>query len=76
MQRSDGLRVSTLAGVSLMLLFSAQVGIGLPVAAGVCIYVAASDLIPEINQQPGIRLALVVFVGVGLMVALRALFHL
>ena len=70
------LGVSTLAGVSLMLLFSAQVGIGLPVAAGVCIYVAASDLIPEINQQPGVRLALMVFVGVGLMVVLRALFHL
>jgi zinc transporter ZupT len=69
------LGVSTLAGVSLMLLFSAQVGIGLPLAAGVCIYVAASDLIPEINQQPGVRLALMVFVGVGLMVALRALFH-
>ena len=33
---------------------------GLPLAAGVCIYVAASDLIPEINQQPGVRLALLV----------------
>jgi len=70
------LGVSTLTGVSLMLLFSAQVGIGLPLAAGVCIYVAASDLVPEINQQPGVRLALMVFVGVGVMVALRALFHL
>jgi zinc and cadmium transporter len=69
------LGVSTMAGVSLMLLFSAQVGIGLPLAAGVCIYVAATDLIPEINQQPGIRLALVVFLGVGVLVALRALVH-
>ena len=67
------LGVSTITGVSLMLIFSAQVGIGLPLAAGVCIYVAASDLIPEINQQPGVRLALVVFVGVGLLAALRAL---
>ena len=62
---------STMLGVSLMLLFSAQLGAGLPLAAGVCIYVAASDLIPEINQQPGVRLALVVFVGVGLLLALR-----
>ena len=42
-----------------------------PLAAGVCIYVAASDLIPEINQQPGVRLALVVFIGVGLLLGLR-----
>jgi len=67
------LGISTVSGVSLMLLFSAQVGIGLPLAAGVCIYVAASDLIPEINQQPGIRFALVVFVGVALLVALSVL---
>jgi ZIP family zinc transporter/zinc and cadmium transporter len=62
---------STVLGVSLMLLFQAQLGVGLPLAAGVCIYVAASDLIPEINQQPGVRLALVVFVGVGLLLVLR-----
>ena len=62
---------STLLGVSVMLLFEAQLGVGLPLAAGVCIYVAASDLIPETNQQPGIRLALVVFLGVGLLLALR-----
>ena len=65
------LGVSTMLGVSVMLLFSTQLGVGLPLAAGVCIYVAASDLVPEINQQPGIRLALVVFVGVGMLVGLR-----
>jgi ZIP family zinc transporter/zinc and cadmium transporter len=65
------LGLATVSGVSVMLLFSTQLGIGLPLAAGVCIYVAASDLIPEINQQPGVRLALVVFVGVGLLLALR-----
>jgi len=68
---SSLLGVATMLGVSVMLLFSAQLGAGLPLAAGVCIYVAASDLIPEINQQPGIRLALLVFVGVGLLLALR-----
>lgn len=67
------LGVSTISGVLLMMVSSAHVGVGLPLAAGVCIYVAASDLIPEINQQPGIRLALVVFVGVGLLVALHFL---
>jgi ZIP family zinc transporter/zinc and cadmium transporter len=69
------LGASTVAGVLVMLLFAGQVGVGLPLAAGVCFYVAASDLIPEINQQPGIRLALVVFVGVGVLVLLRLLLH-
>ena len=69
------LGASTMTGVLVMLLFRTQVGIGLPLAAGVCFYVGASDLIPEINQQPGIRLALVVFVGVGILVALHSLLH-
>jgi zinc and cadmium transporter len=69
------LGASTITGVLVMMLSATHVGIGLPLAAGVCIYVAASDLIPEINQQPGIRLALVVFVGVGLLVLLHYLLH-
>ncbi|SRR5579884_178977 len=67
------LGASTVAGILAMMLFAVHVGVGLPIAAGVCFYVAASDLIPEINQQPGIRLALVVFVGVGLLVWLHYL---
>jgi zinc transporter ZupT len=67
------LGAATIAGVLVMLLFSAQVSVGLPLAAGVCIYVAASDLIPETNEQPGIRLALVVFVGVAVLVVLRSI---
>jgi len=35
---------STVLGVSVMLVFSTQLAVGLPLAAGVCIYVAASDL--------------------------------
>src|SRR5712692_3163122 len=69
------LGASTVAGVLAMMLFAAHVGIGLPLAAGVSIYVAASDLIPETNQQPGVRLALVVFAGAGLLVALHYLLH-
>ena len=37
---------------------------GLPVAAGVAIYVSATDLVPEVNREPGIRMALVFFAGV------------
>ena len=39
----------------------------LPLSAGVTIYVAASDLMPEVNREPGVRMALVVFLGVGLL---------
>ena len=51
------------------------VGVGLPISAGVTIYVAASDLIPEVNREPGIAMALLVFIGVGLMFFLDAFFH-
>lgn len=37
---------------------------GLALAAGVTIYVAASDLIPIVNQDKGVRMAFVVFLGV------------
>jgi ZIP family zinc transporter/zinc and cadmium transporter len=36
----------------------------LPVSAGVALYVGASDLVPEVNSEPGIRMALVFFLGV------------
>jgi len=69
------LGVTTLAGVMTMALFRHQVGFGLPLSAGVTIYVAASDLIPEVNKEPGVKMALVVFVGVACMFLLDRLFH-
>jgi ZIP family zinc transporter/zinc and cadmium transporter len=61
------LGIATLAGVLTMVVGRHAVGYGLPVAAGVTIYVAASDLIPEVNREPGVGMAVVVFVGVGLL---------
>ena len=69
------LGATTLAGVMTMALFRHQVGFGLPLSAGVTIYVAASDLIPEVNKEPGVKMALVVFVGVACMFLLDRLFH-
>jgi len=69
------LGAATVAGVMTMALFRHQVGAGLPLSAGVTIYVAASDLIPEVNREPGVKLALVVFVGVVLLFALDSVFH-
>jgi zinc and cadmium transporter len=60
------LGASTLVGVAVMLLWRAEVRIALPVSAGVTLYVAASDLIPEVNHERGVRWALLVFLGVAL----------
>ena len=69
------LGAATLAGVLTMALFCHHVSAGLPLAAGVTIYVAASDLMPEVNKEPGVKMALVVFFGVGLMFVLDHLFN-
>src|SRR6185369_9743281 len=69
------LGAATLAGVLTMALFRHHVTAGLPLAAGVTIYVAASDLMPEVNKEPGVKMALVVFLGVGLMFALDHFFR-
>jgi len=66
---------STLAGVLTMALFRHHVGAGLPLAAGVTIYVAASDLVPEVNKEPSMKMALLVIVGAGLFLLLDRLFH-
>ncbi len=69
------LGAATLAGVLVMVLFRSAVGAALPLSAGVTLYVAASDLIPEVNREPGIRMALVVFLGVGLLFLMDAAFR-
>lgn len=69
------LGVATLAGVLTMAIGQHAVSYGLPIAAGVTIYVAASDLIPEVNQEPGVKMALVVFVGVAMLFLLDKLFR-
>ncbi|HEV8385039.1 MAG TPA: ZIP family metal transporter [Candidatus Acidoferrales bacterium] len=74
MLSSAALGAATLAGVLLMNVLRAEVGYALPLSAGVTIYVAASDLMPEVNKEPGIRMAVIVFVGVALLAALHFLF--
>ena len=69
------LGASTLAGVALMYVLRGWVGDAMPISAGVTLYVAASDLIPEVNREPGIATALVVFLGAALMLGLKTLFH-
>jgi zinc and cadmium transporter len=69
------LGATTVAGVLTMALLRHEVDFGLPISAGVTIYVAASDLMPEVNREPGARMALVVFLGVGLFFLLDHFAH-
>lgn len=61
----------TVLGVLAIGLEPGLVRLGLPISAGVTIYVAATDLVPEVNREPGIRMALVFFVGVVVFFLLR-----
>ncbi len=66
---------STLAGVLTMAIFRHHVGAGLPLSAGVTIYVAATDLVPEVNKEPAMKMALLVFVGAAIFFFFDHLFH-
>ena len=67
------LAAATLAGVLVIGLAPGLVLYGLPISAGVALYVGATDLVPEVNREPGIRMALVFFAGVGGFLLLRTL---
>jgi ZIP family zinc transporter/zinc and cadmium transporter len=67
--------LATLAGILVINWVPGWVSAGLPLAAGVAIYVAATDLVPEVNREPGIRMALVFFGGVALFLLLELLAH-
>jgi zinc and cadmium transporter len=69
------LGAATFAGVLTMAVLHKEVSFGLPLSAGVTIYVAASDLIPEVNREPGAKVALVVFLGVALFFLLEHIVH-
>ncbi len=69
------LAVGTILGVLAMVMFRHGVAIGLPISAGVTIYVAASDIVPEVNREPGPLMPLLLFVGVAVLFLLDHLFH-
>jgi len=58
--------LSTLLGVLGIGLNQTLAGFALPFSAGVTLYVAASDLIPEVNKEAGISVSIGVFLGVVL----------
>lgn len=70
------LGAATLAGMGLMFVLRSTLADALPLASGVTLYVASSDLIPEVNREPGIAMAALVFLGVAVMLGLKLLFRL
>ncbi len=70
---ATSLGVSRILGILAMALARDWVSSGLALSAGVTLYVAASDLIPEVNRTPGPKIALTVAAGVGLVILLRLL---
>jgi len=68
---AGALGVSRLAGILAMGLAARWVNAGLAISGGVTLYVAASDLIPEVNKMHGVRIALTVALGVGMVLLLR-----
>jgi zinc transporter ZupT len=73
--------ITTLVGVALFLFLGANTGFSvayaLPIATGVTLYVAASDLIPEVNHHGGKRplVSIFVFAGVALFFLLHYILH-
>jgi zinc and cadmium transporter len=64
---------ATLLGVALTGVMQAQLQYALPLAGGVTLYVAGTDLLPEVNREPNWRMALLVFAGVATMLILQRL---
>jgi zinc and cadmium transporter len=69
------LGAATLAGVLLTSQFQGQLKYALPLSGGVTVYVAATDLLPEVNREPNWRMAFLVFIGVASLLILKLLFH-
>jgi zinc and cadmium transporter len=69
------LGAATLLGVLLTSLLQGELKYALPLSGGVTVYVAATDLLPEVNREPNWRMALLVFVGVATLLIMQHLFH-
>lgn len=69
------LGMATLLGVLLTTQLQSQLNYALPISGGVTLYVAATDLLPEVNREPGWRMAFLVFTGVVSLLIVKLLFH-
>ncbi|HYR86209.1 MAG TPA: ZIP family metal transporter [Terriglobia bacterium] len=72
---ATALGVSTLIGVVVVHLAGDSVSYALPISTGSTLYVAATDLMPEVNREKGVKMAVVVFAGMGLFLLVRLIAH-
>jgi zinc and cadmium transporter len=68
---ATALGISTIAGFLLVHLGGGGGVYALPLSTGSMLYVAATDLMPEVNREKGVRMAFMVFAGTGLFLLLR-----
>jgi len=64
---------STLLGFLTVHLLGGSVTYALPLSTGATLYVAATDLMPEVNREKGVKMAIVVFAGMSLFLLLRTI---
>ncbi|HUZ05403.1 MAG TPA: ZIP family metal transporter [Acidobacteriaceae bacterium] len=67
------LGISTLAGVVAIRILPSLAHYGLPISAGVALYVAATDLLPEVNRERGLHYRLLFLLGAAMMIVLGQL---
>jgi zinc and cadmium transporter len=63
---ATSLGFSTMVGVLVVHMVGSGVNYALPISTGSTLYVAATDLMPEVNRESGVRMAFIVFAGMGL----------
>lgn len=69
------LGAATLLGAIAAALFEGGLGLRLGISAGVLLYIAATDLIPEVNREKGVWMGVMVFVGIVLFYFTESLLH-
>jgi ZIP family zinc transporter/zinc and cadmium transporter len=70
---ATSLGASTLIGVLAVHFIGGSVPYALPISTGSTLYVAATDLMPEVNREKGVKMAFVVFAGMGLFLLVRTI---
>jgi zinc transporter ZupT len=70
---ATSLGASTLLGVLAVHLIGGSVTYALPISTGSTLYVAATDLMPEVNREKGVKMAFVVFAGMGMFLLVRTI---
>lgn len=67
--------VATFTGIFFVVIVDRAIAFALPLSAGATLYIAASDLIPEINREGNWRTSLFVFAGVAFFYLAHLLLH-